>query len=156
MSEQYYIRFGKIPEDEVSTIRYHGILVGTEIGVSCYYGVEIDGVWHVVFPNPSNCNTIDTLQCFVGGEGPGAPSDSLVAYVITGDKVGIGCDGEPLVKNVKIIKDISGQFTYLSKYDKAYEMANQIDPETGKSMYDLGFDNYLADEAKRKKENENV
>ena len=142
MSERFYIRFGPIPKDERSKVFCHGIEVGHEIGVSAYHGVEIDGVWHVVFPNPSNCNTIDTLQAFVGGPGPGSPSSDVV-YVITGDQVGTGCDGEPLLRNIRIIKNITGQFVYNGNDDRAYEMSQEIDPATGKTMYDLGFDKYL-------------
>lgn len=65
MSERYYIRFGEIPKDEISHVWFRGIHVGQEIGVSVYHGIEIDGIWHVVFPNPSNPNTIDDLQTYV-------------------------------------------------------------------------------------------
>lgn len=142
MSERYYIRFGEIPKDEISHVWFRGIHVGQEIGVSVYHGIEIDGIWHVVFPNPSNPNTIDDLQSYVGGEGPGRPA-SCAAYVVTGDQVGVGCDGEPLIKNIKIVKEITGQFIYNGDEDKAYEMSQQIDPVTGKTMYDIGFDEYL-------------
>jgi len=150
MSKRFYIRFGEIPKDEISCVWYHGIRVGHEIGVSVYHGVEIDGIWHVVFPNPSNPNTINGLQSYVGGEGPGSPA-SCSAYVVTGDQVGIGSDGEPLIKNITIVKDITGQFTYNGKDNRAYAMSQEIDPATGKTMYDLGFEEYLAKEERRSK-----
>ena len=28
----------------------------------------------------------------------------FVCYIVTGDKVGIGCDGEPLIRNIKILE----------------------------------------------------
>ena len=142
-SNQLFIRFGEIPKSERSSIHFHGIHVGYEIGVSVYYGVKINDRWHVVYPNPSNENTACTLQNFLGGQGPGAPNSNQKVYLVSGDVTGIGCDGEPLIKNVMIIEDLTDNFIYDANDDKAKELANTIDPKTGKTMYELGCQKIL-------------
>lgn len=45
-----YIRFGDIPENEVSGVWCDTIKVGEEKGVSVYDAVMIDSQWRIVLP----------------------------------------------------------------------------------------------------------
>lgn len=99
-----YVRVGYIPENEKSTIFDRGNPIGEEIGVSVYYATEVNGEHHIVLQNPITEQTFNTLHglyyaavgCF----------EWKPTYVVEGDLIGFGSDGEPLIKNVKIIKEI--------------------------------------------------
>lgn len=88
-----YIRYGEIPSNEKSKIHNRaGEIIGEEVGVSVFEYIEGRGI---VVPD----NEI-------------ARDDFLMLsntfwknhYLVTGDEVGIGSDGEPLINNIKIIK----------------------------------------------------
>lgn len=100
-----YIRFGEIPEDEMSTIFNRGEAIGKEIGVSVFYATEINGNYHIVLQNPIKEQTFNTLHslfyssigCF----------EYKKTYLVDGDLVGFGSDNEPLLKNVRVISEIN-------------------------------------------------
>lgn len=98
-----YIRFGDIPENEHSGI-YRGDegKIGEEIGVSCYEFIFLDGGYRILLPLNANIHTGATLGYpideYLGG--------SRKVFLVTGDEVGRGKDNEPLLNNVKIIKEI--------------------------------------------------
>lgn len=103
----HYIRFGEIPEDECST-EYEGSgdsqrPVKKLDGVSVY-DCYIDNRRHdgpqVVIPPNATARTLDTLWGLLNY------SDRPV-YLVTGDRVGTGSDGEPLIKNVKIVSTLN-------------------------------------------------
>lgn len=97
---QYYIRFGNIPKDEKSSIYFHGVDTGKkEIGVSVFNACKINGVYHIVIPNPCTGDTLDDIVRFM-------KYSSEPFFLVTGKKIGLGTDNEPLIINVKIIKDI--------------------------------------------------
>ena len=96
---RYYLRFGEIPENEESGIWQHGDFVGKEIGVSVYDAVIKRNNILIALPLPMTESTLDTFQGFV-------EYDNRPCYLVTGKMVGKGKDGEPLLKNVKIIKEI--------------------------------------------------
>lgn len=99
-----FIRFGDIPKDERSVI-YKGsgdgkYLYGYEIGVSCYHASKIDGKYHIVLSHitKTTLNTLHSLYyCF----------EREKCFLVSGDLVGYGTDGEPLIKNVKILQTIN-------------------------------------------------
>lgn len=103
-TKQRYIRFGEIPQDELSTIHHRGEAIGKEIGTSVFYSTEINGEYHIVLQNPITEQTFNTLHglyyaaigCF----------EWKPTYVVEGDFIGLGSDGEPLIKNIKIVKEI--------------------------------------------------
>lgn len=107
-----YIRVGDIPNDECSSIHRGDVIIGYEIGVSVYNAIEIDGRWRILMPFPfkeGQGNTYESLiqevtQCRYKIENP------RKVYLVIGDEVGIGSDNEPLLKNVKILEDITEQF----------------------------------------------
>ena len=100
-----FIRFGDIPKDEQSGIHYRSYYCGKEPGVSVYdcliWG---DGVPQIVLPTPyleGALNTSTDLLIY---------DKDRPVYLVTGDVVGHGHDNEPLLKNVKIIRDITKEF----------------------------------------------
>lgn len=97
-----YIRIGEIPENEKSGIYKRKEKVGEEEGVSVYYGVLIDGRWSLVLPSPIRENKLLTLYSL---------EDNLArgdrAYLVKGSFIGIGSDGEPLLRDVEILDDIT-------------------------------------------------
>lgn len=84
--ESKYIRFGKIPASGRSMNSMDNSL---EAGVSCYRIVRIGKEWR-----------IDGAW----GSYMMLASSGLPLYEITGDVVGIGADGEPLLSNVSIVR----------------------------------------------------
>lgn len=103
-----YIRFGEIPAGEVSSIYNHGVLVGKEIGVSVYNACKLDGKWHVILPLYITKDTISTYEMF-------RKYSKTKVYLVKGKEVGIGNDGEPLLKNIKIIKDLTNLYYETSR-----------------------------------------
>lgn len=110
--EKFYIRIGDIPSEENSAVYRGDIVVGYEDGVSVYDCVEIDGLYRIIMPFPLK-------------EGQGMTYESLIQeitqcrykienprniYLVSGIEVGKGHDNEPLIKEVKILKDLTGQF----------------------------------------------
>lgn len=99
-----YIRFGNIPENEVSGIWCDNIKVGEEKGVSVYDAVMIAGQWRILLPFPLKKEVGFDLYNFIGGtENEG---EHLPMYLVQGDEVGKGSTNEPLLKNVKIIEKL--------------------------------------------------
>lgn len=103
-----YIRFGEIPKNEKSNIyRDDQGKIGEEIGVSCFECIQdSDGYYHVIMPANIEAGSANDLSNFV--------FDWIVrgncnCYIITGDKVDIGSDKEPLLKNVKILEKLNSE-----------------------------------------------
>ena len=102
-----YIRFGEIPENEVSGIYCGGeVKVGEEKGVSVYDAVEIDGEWRVVLPNPLLKEVGFDLYNFISNTKHLVETEHRPMYLVQGDEVGKGTTNEPLLRNVKIIKEL--------------------------------------------------
>ena len=89
-----FYRFGEIPEDECSSIwNNNDEVIGKEKGVSVYEAHKnINGTYSPVLPFP----IIYNVKYFTGNK-----------YLVTGDLLDeTGTDGEPLIKNVKILKKL--------------------------------------------------
>ena len=95
-----FIRFGDIPKDERSFIRYRNYECGYEQGVSVYSCTMVDGLPQLVIPYPYAEGIFHTLWDFLEYR------DRNV-YLVTGTQIGTGYDNEPLLTNVKIIQDIT-------------------------------------------------
>lgn len=96
----YYYRYGDIPTDEQSRIWNGEGYVGKENGVSVYEAhLNEEGEYVPVIPTPLTLDGLDDfyyhLRYYRGKK-----------YIVTGDKIGKGSDNEPLLKNVKIIKEL--------------------------------------------------
>lgn len=95
-----YIRFGDIPEDEHSIKWDRDSCVHAERGVSVYNCLYVDDdIMGVVLPLPITEQALDTFTSLVR-------YDDRPCYLVEGDCVGRGSDGEPLLRNVKIVKQI--------------------------------------------------
>ena len=100
MERLKYIRFGNIPEGERSTVWRVETEIGTERGVSVYNCLMVgDEVIGVVLPIPITEQSLNTFQSLV-------QYDDRPCYLVEGDCVGRGSDGEPLLRNVNIVKKI--------------------------------------------------
>lgn len=96
----YYVRFGDIPEDEESTVWFNDEMVRKEKGVSVYHAIVDEcGNVSVALTFPVTKTTLYTFQYLI-------EYDKRPCYLVTGDCVGRGEDNEPLLKNVKIIREI--------------------------------------------------
>jgi len=98
-----YIRFKDIPPNEISNI-YDGDLgvVGYEKGVSCYEFVKTkEGYFKIVLPSVSSGPMYDLIN-FIED----LKNKKIPAYLIKATEVGLGTYGEPVVKNITIIREI--------------------------------------------------
>jgi hypothetical protein len=107
----YYIRIGYIPNDEHSKIYYHGKeIIGIERGVSVYNCAKIKNKYYICVPNPTSECAIDTIHGLLLDV---CHFKSRKAYLVSGNVIGIGRDSEIILKNIKIIKDITEEFKYI-------------------------------------------
>ena len=111
-SEKFYIRIGDISSNEKSKIYKGDSAIGEEDGVSVYNCIKLNNIYHIVMPLPLK-------------EGQGITYENLIqeitqcryeiekprnVYLVSGMEIGKGHDNEPLIKDVKILKDLTGQF----------------------------------------------
>lgn len=88
-----YIRYGELPPDGKSKIHNRAReIVGEELGVSVFEYIEGRGI--VIPDNEIARDDFFTLS----------KTFWINHYLVTGDEIGIGSDGEPLLANVKILK----------------------------------------------------
>ncbi len=106
MAKKHYIRFGEIPENEASGIYRGEEKVGEEKGVSVYDAVEIDGEYRVVLPHPLLKEVGFDLYNFIQATEYMYETEHRPMYLVQGDEVGKGATNEPLLRNVKIIKEL--------------------------------------------------
>ena len=97
-----YIRFGDIPENEVSCVWCDTIKVREEKDVSVYDAVMIDNQWRIVLPFQIKKEVGFDLYNFIGGTENG----NIPIYLVEGDEAGSGTTNEPLLKNVRIIQKL--------------------------------------------------
>ncbi len=107
-----YIRFGELLEDGCSK-RGNGIIgdgyevVGKEKGISvwdCVYNFDTD-LYQLVAPHPTKFTSGDFSQAYNPDNCCGCDPNKKI-YVVTGIEVGYGADNEPLLKDVKIVKEL--------------------------------------------------
>ena len=95
-----YIRFGNIPTNGKSKVYNGEIETGIEEGISVYPAFEDKkGNMILGLSLPITKTSLHTQQALL-------EYDNRPCYLVTGDYVGKGTDGEPLIKNAKIIKEI--------------------------------------------------
>lgn len=112
----YYIRQGLIPENEQSAIGNGCIgdgyeIAGYEKGVSCWRALKDGDKWTICFPSEPTKYTLTDFEAILhrGYRSYGKP-----ILLITGDEVGKGSDGEPLLKNVKVIKELDEDTEFIN------------------------------------------
>ncbi len=94
--KRIFIRFGNIPQDGKSKIHNgdEGV-IGKEIGVSVYEAIQDGGNIKILIPKNETCVLVSMSGCF-----------DKPAFLVEGDIIGTGSDGEPLLINVKIINSL--------------------------------------------------
>ena len=98
--QQLYIRFGNIPANEKSKIYRGEKEIGSENGVSVYPAFKLTNGDIVLGLNlPITKTTLHTQQHLL-------EYDNRPCYLVTGDYIGNGADGEPLIRNVEIVEEI--------------------------------------------------
>lgn len=98
--QKYYIRFGDLPPHERSGIWKSDELIGYEDGVSVYNCCVENNIHKLILPTPLSSSSLFTIQGFI-------LSDKRKVYLLTGTEVGKGTDGEPIIRNIRIIKEIT-------------------------------------------------
>ena len=95
-----YIRFGEIPENEQSRVYEDETIIDTLDGVSVYHAItDENGNISVGLALPVTRTSLYTLQSLI-------EYDNRTCYLVEGDCVGRGTDNEPLIRNVKIIREL--------------------------------------------------
>lgn len=102
-NRELFIRFKNIPDDEISGV-YDGDCgkIRDEVGVSCYEFINQDDSYKIILSSLSSgflrdlCFFMEELEC-----------NNIPVYLIEAERVGIGSYGEPVVKNIKIIKQLT-------------------------------------------------
>lgn len=122
-----YIRFGDIPTNGKSKVYNGEIEIGIEEGISVYPAFE-DKEGNIILGLnlPITKTSLHTQQHLL-------EYDNRPCYLVTGDYVGKGTDGEPLIKNVRIIKEIKPYRIKQDKENNTYIINNT--PNCGISVY---------------------
>lgn len=122
-----YIRFGDIPTNGKSKVYNGEIEIGIEEGISVYPAFE-DKEGNIILGLnlPITKTSLHTQQHLL-------EYDNRPCYLVTGDYVGKGTDGEPLIKNVRIIKEIKPYRIKQDKENNTYIINNT--PNCGIAVY---------------------
>jgi len=101
-----YIRFGNIPDNEISKVYRGDATIKEEAGVSVWDCTFADDVpYPMLPPNPSK-DAVSDYFYHIFGDRP--------VYLVTGDElIEKGSDGEPLLKDVTIIREYTKDYAYL-------------------------------------------
>ena len=112
-----YIRFGEIPKDERSNIYQNGeLIIGKEQGVSVWKAIKACSNYYPLLPQDANESAITDYFDYL-------LNSNKNVYLVTGEELEThGKDGEPLLRNVKIIKDI----THIYRPDKHIQVATTV------------------------------
>lgn len=102
-----YIRFGEIPSNGRSKIHLGSKIIGEEAGLSVYEAVKADGEYYPILPKDVNENgLVDYFEFLIRRH-----TDHQKVYLVTGDRIRInGKDGEPLLENVIVLKEITSTY----------------------------------------------
>lgn len=114
--KKFYIRIGELPPDGKSKIyqwdndkHTSRTPIGEEIGISAYNTFPKGNDWKIYPPNEITESFIDTFTVLVRDAALG----KRPVYLVEGEEIGVGQDGEPLITDVKILDDISEAWTKL-------------------------------------------
>lgn len=120
-----YLRIGRLPENEES---YNFLTKEHENGVSVF---ELNGETPIL-------NNLQLIDSFSGRH-------ELPAFIVTGERVGTGFDGEPLLKNVSYVEKINLDFKTITEAALTQSFkCKEIEPNTNaKEMYRFFTKGYL-------------
>lgn len=102
-----YVRFGRKSEPVPRSGKsFNSLEQREEAGVSVYEALCREGDQYQIILPPISSTTVATLgMCLNVAQGLwGLENNPL--YEVTGDLVGVGSDGEPLLKNCRVVKPI--------------------------------------------------
>lgn len=104
-----YIRFGEIPKNERSGIYRGDSKIGEEVGVSVYDAICINGKWRIVLPEKLSSKMANSLHGLLNNvlQDEWKVETPYEVFLVIGDEIGKGSDNEPLLKNVRILKEIN-------------------------------------------------
>lgn len=107
-----YIRIGLPNKNGKSKIYRSDAVIGEEIGVSCYNCCKINNKYRIILPNPITTASIHSLRSLINSviQDEYEVEKPNKIYLVSGNSVGYGSDYEPLLSNVKVIKDITEDF----------------------------------------------
>lgn len=114
--EYMFIRFGEIKKRSI--IYDMGSPVGKERGLSVYY-CDADDCINIDIDKMTD-TTIDTVTMLFYNS-IGCNPHPIKIYKVDGDVVGYGTDGEPLLTDVKMIKELSPKEMQKVRYDTFLE-----------------------------------
>lgn len=110
-----YIRFGKIPIDEKSKIFYNGeYIINEEKGVSVFDLEYIDNKPRIILPIIVTSSILNCLDGYIRDYLNGSWKEPI--YEVTGDVIDYGSDNEPLLRNIKVIKEINPEILFNESY----------------------------------------
>ena len=117
-----YIRFGDVQSNETSKIYRGEVEIGEENGVSVYPAFEVNGNIVLGLTLPITKTTLYTQQHLL-------EYDNRPCYLVSGDYVGKGTDGEPLIRNITIIKRLDNY--RIKNFEKQGEQmpADKVEPK---------------------------
>ena len=103
-----YIRFGRVPPNEISKLWHSDRAYKEEKGVSVWDSVMANNIYFPILPdNPTESCIADYFNFLFGKKR---------VFLVTGDELSQkGSVKEPLLKNVKIIKEITDDYKYLKR-----------------------------------------
>lgn len=129
-----YIRFGKIPIDEKSKIFYNGeYIINEENGVSVLDLEYIDGKPRIVLPIIATSSILNCIDGYIRDVLNGSWTEPI--YEVTGDLVDYGSDNEPLLRNVKIIKELDPEILFDRSYRFEMESIDNNELPSDKVYY---------------------
>ena len=136
--ENYYVRFGKIPENGKSGI-YRGDAgkIGEEQGISCYRAyIYDDKILCVLSLKEMHDSCIydfaedaisgykyvkDNIESNIQSDEISIHKEYFPIYLVTGNEIGTGSSGEPLLSDVKIVNELFYDNGYLRCFNREEE-----------------------------------
>ena len=101
-----YVRFGRKSEPFPENERSWNVLTQQyEDGVSVYEAIERNGNYQIILPKMDGTTLATLGMCYNVAQGLSGQTDNPL-YEVTGDVVGHGYDGEPVLRNCKVVKKI--------------------------------------------------
>lgn len=127
VSEIFYLRFGKVPEDESSRVYWGDTgVIGKEDGVSAWYAVKINDRYHMVAPNPTTSSSYSDF-CHSAFPRETGECGNEPIYILRGKCVGYGMASEPLLKDIEIIEELPSDYFLEKNQEAENKLDNMLD-----------------------------
>ncbi len=107
-SKNTYIRFGDIPKDGHSKVYRSDVVIGEEQGVSVWNCIFANGVPFPLLPEDATESCAADYFYMLLGNRP--------VYLVTGTELEKrGSAGEPLLKDIEVLKEYTDNYIYLKR-----------------------------------------